>query len=96
MSMDPVEKRAAALRFRPGEDRAPRIVASGKGALAEEIIDLARASDVPVLERSDLAGFLLDLPVGQEIPENLYRAVSTVFARLLQLEGEVNEKTQGS
>jgi len=94
--MDPREKKAAALRFRPGEDRAPRIVASGKGNLAEEIIELARRSDVPVLERSELAGFLLDLPVGQEIPENLYRAVSTVFARLLQLEGEVNEKTQGS
>jgi len=94
--MEPREKKAAALRFRPGEDRAPRIVASGKGNLAEEIIELARRSDVPVLERSELAGFLLDLPVGQEIPENLYRAVSTVFARLLQLEGEVNEKTQGS
>lgn len=94
--MEPREKKAAALRFRPGEDRAPRIVASGKGNLAEEIIELARTSDVPVLERSELAGFLLDLPVGQEIPENLYRAVSTVFARLLQLEGEVNEKTQGS
>lgn len=90
------QKKAAALRFRPGEDRAPRIVASGKGALADEIIERAIQSDVPVLERSELAGFLLDLPVGQEIPENLYRAVSTVFARLLQLEGEVNEKTQGS
>jgi flagellar biosynthesis protein len=90
------EKKAAALRFRPGEDKAPRIVASGKGALADEIIERARESSVPVLERSELAGFLLDLPVGQEIPENLYRAVSTVFARLLQLEGEVNEKTQGS
>ena len=90
------QKKAAALQFRPGQDRAPRIVASGTGRLAEEIIETAHNSNVPVMERSDLAGFLLDLPVGQEIPENLYRAVSTVFARLLQLEGEGNEKTQGS
>lgn len=81
------EKRAAALRFRPGEDHAPRVVASGRGVVADEIIARAEEAQVPVLKQSELAGFLLDLPVGTEIPENLYRAVSVVFARLLQLEG---------
>ncbi len=82
------EKKAAALRFDPASDRAPRIVASGRGAVAEEIIRLAGENDVKVVEDGNLAGFLLDLPAGQEIPENLYRAVSAIFAMLIRLEGE--------
>jgi len=86
-----MEKKATALQFEPG-DQAPRVVASGRGALADAILKEAMASDVPVIKDSQLAGFLLDLPVGQEIPENLYRAVSVVFAMLFRLEGD-REKT---
>ncbi|MCE9600107.1 MAG: EscU/YscU/HrcU family type III secretion system export apparatus switch protein [Spirochaetia bacterium] len=80
-------KVAAALRFDPGSDRAPRLVALGEGAVAEEILRQAEVHEVPIKEDVELAGFLLDLPIGQEIPENLYRAVSAVFAMLFRLEG---------
>ncbi|MBL8021639.1 MAG: EscU/YscU/HrcU family type III secretion system export apparatus switch protein [Leptospirales bacterium] len=80
-------KVAAALKFDPTSDRAPRLVALGEGPVAEEILRLAQAGEVPIKEDGELAGFLLDLPIGQEIPENLYRAVSAVFAMLFRLEG---------
>ncbi|HMU82886.1 MAG TPA: EscU/YscU/HrcU family type III secretion system export apparatus switch protein [Leptospiraceae bacterium] len=82
------QKKAAALRFDPATDRAPRIVASGVGTLAEDIVRTAEESGVKVVEDGNLAGFLLDLPAGIEIPENLYKAVSSIFAMLIRLEGE--------
>lgn len=71
-------KRAIALYY-DGKD-APRITAKGEGAVAEEILRLAREYDVPLQEDRELAALLSKLDLGDEIPQPLYVAVAEVLA----------------
>lgn len=78
-------KLAVALEYdRKG---APRVVAKGKGALGEKIIEVAKANDVPVEENEVLAGALSNVELGDEIPPELYRAVAEVLVFVLRLSG---------
>ena len=67
---------------------APRIIASGRGRTAEEIISLAREHEVPLQENPDLANALIDLPLGEEVPEALYIAVAEVLSFAYLLSGK--------
>lgn len=78
--MDSEVKQAAALRYEQGKDAAPRVVASGKGIVAERIIKEAEQHGVPVRDDPDLAKLLAMLPLGEEIPPDLYAAVAEVLA----------------
>ena len=80
----PRRRRAAALRYVPGDMPAPEVVASGEGALAERIIALAREHGIPVHENADLVHLLTRLPPDTAIPPELYRAVAEVMAFLLR------------
>ncbi|MBN1418505.1 MAG: EscU/YscU/HrcU family type III secretion system export apparatus switch protein [Planctomycetes bacterium] len=73
---------AVALGYDPERDRAPRIRATGRGRLAEEILRFARESGVPIEEDADLAAALGALDVGAEIPPELYRVVAEILAYL--------------
>lgn len=79
-------KEAAALQYSPGDDRAPRIVALGKGDSAEKIIEIAKANDVPVYEDAKLAQTLSKLQVGDEIPEELYGVVAEILVFISNLD----------
>ncbi len=79
---------AVALGYRPGNDRAPRVVARGWDRAARRIVDLAREHDVPVREDRDLAGVLAQLDLEQEIPEELYKAVAEVLAFIYRINTE--------
>lgn len=70
--MDDEAKQAAALQYRQGQDAAPRVVAAGKGAVAERIIKEGEQHGVPVYKDPDLARLLAALPLGAEIPSDLY------------------------
>ena len=59
---------------------APRVTAKGIGRLAEEIVALAQAHDVPLEHDRTLARLLSSLEVDEEIPEALYRVVAEVLA----------------
>lgn len=74
---------AAALQYKPGEEEAPRVVASGKGITAENIIARAREAGLPIEEDPALAGVLCRLEVGRVIPPELYEAVAKVLAFLV-------------
>ena len=76
----PPRKAAAALRYRPEKDVAPRVTAAGRGALAERIIALARKHGVPIQEDSDLVELLAQLDIGEVIPYELYQVVAEVLA----------------
>jgi flagellar biosynthesis protein len=71
---------AVALDYRPGEDAAPKVVASGRGALAENILALAFANGVKVREDADLAELLSVVEVGEDIPVEAFLAVAEVLA----------------
>ncbi|MCS6901426.1 MAG: EscU/YscU/HrcU family type III secretion system export apparatus switch protein [Myxococcales bacterium] len=73
---------ATALRYREGEDEAPLVLAKGAGTFAAQIVDAARAYNVPVLQDVPLARALHELEVGDQIPEALYEAVAEVLRSL--------------
>lgn len=72
------KKQAVALSYEPG-DEAPRIVAAGKGELAERIIETAKESNVPLYKDSKLAGTLGRLEIGDTIPPELYEVVAEIL-----------------
>ncbi|HOQ76582.1 MAG TPA: EscU/YscU/HrcU family type III secretion system export apparatus switch protein [Thermoclostridium sp.] len=80
-------KKAAALSYTPGEDKAPKVVASGRGVIAEKIIEKAKEARIPVYEDEHLAEALSDIRLGSEIPRELYEVVAEVLAFVSRLDG---------
>lgn len=72
------EKTAVALQYDPGE-AAPKILATGRGHIAEKIIEEANANDVPLYKDSKLANTLSKLEVGDSIPPELYEVVAQIL-----------------
>jgi flagellar biosynthesis protein len=67
---------AAALRYDVGSSTVPTVVASGKGRLAERIVEIAREAGIPLREDAVLAEALAALEVGADVPPDLYQAVA--------------------
>jgi len=79
--------RAIALSY--DGDNAPTVTASGEGAIAEEIVRVARTHGVPLREDAMLAALLGDLELGEEIPPMLYRVIAEVIAYAYLVSGKV-------
>jgi len=72
---------AVALRYEPGQMRAPRVLAKGRRLVAQRIKELAREHGIPVIEDKPLARALFKAcAVGDEVPGELYRAVAELLA----------------
>lgn len=71
-------KQAVALEYDPS-DSAPRVIAMGRGAVAERIIAQAKQSDVPVHRDDKLAATLSKLQIGDMIPPELYEVVAEIL-----------------
>ncbi len=71
-------KQAIALEYDPN-DNAPKVVASGRGYLAEKIIEKAKENDVPVHRDDKLADTLSRLDIGEMIPPELYEVVAEIL-----------------
>jgi len=80
-------KKAAALKYRQGVDAAPKVVARGRGWLAERIISLAREHGVPIHEDKALVEILSTLDMYEETPSELYRAVAEVLTFIYKMNG---------
>jgi flagellar biosynthesis protein len=78
-------KKAAALRYDHGRDQAPKVVAKGRGKIAEKIVDLAHEHEVPLVEDHNLVQILEALDVDMEIPAELYKAVAEVLVFVYRL-----------
>lgn len=76
-------QQAVALKYDESQSSAPIIVASGLGHMAEKIVEVANASDVPVYEDSSLASVLTQLELGAQIPEEVYKAVVEIYVFFL-------------
>ena len=72
------EKTAVALAYNPGDD-APKILATGKGYIAERIIEEAKEHDVPFYKDDKLAETLSKLEIGDAIPPELYEVVAEIL-----------------
>lgn len=71
-------KQAIALEYNPSED-APKVIASGQGALAERIIEKAKEANVPLHRDDKLADTLSRLEIGEMIPPELYEVVAEIL-----------------
>ena len=71
-------KKAVALMYDP-TDAAPKVIASGQGAVAERILDKAKENDVPTYVDKGLADTLLKLDIGDYIPPELYGVVAEIL-----------------
>ncbi len=76
---------AVALKYAPG-DAAPRVIAKGRGLIAEEIIARAREHGVFVHESPELVALLAGVDLDDHIPPALYVAVAELLAWLYQVE----------
>ena len=81
----PAVKTAAAIKYDAEKDRAPQITASGRGTVAEKIIEIARENGIPIRYDPDLVQVLSKIKVGSEIPVELYRAVAEILAYVYSL-----------
>ncbi len=82
-------KSAIALAYQSG-DAAPRVVAKGRGMIAQAIIERAREHGVFVHESEDLVGILMQVELDENIPPQLYQAVAELLAWIYRLEREGN------
>jgi flagellar biosynthesis protein len=73
-----MNKTAVALQYNP-EDNAPRVIASGKGYLAEKILETAKEEKVPIHKDAKLSESLSTLTIGDMIPPELYEVVAEVL-----------------
>jgi len=81
-------KKAVALRYRRNKDQAPRVVAAGRGEIANRIIEEATRHGIPLYEDHDLVDLLVRLPLNTEIPPELYRAVAEVLVFIYGLDNK--------
>lgn len=82
-------RQAVALRYRKGQDIAPRVTASGQGRIAEAIIKRAQEAGITLMEDPDLVNLLHKVPVGDSIPVPLYKAVAEVLAYVYRINRSV-------
>lgn len=74
------DKKATALSYDQKVDVSPKVTATGRGLIAEEIIERAKEHDVPIVEDESLVELLSTLEINETIPPELYEAVAEVFA----------------
>ncbi len=74
------QDKAVALRYRKDEDRAPRVIAKGRGYVAQQIKEVARQHGIPVRQDDDLVELLAQVDLDREIPPELYAAVAEVLS----------------
>lgn len=79
-------KKAAALAYNQAIHNAPKVVASGKGAMAQSIISKAQEFGIPLFQNQVLVDSLLKFDVDEEISSELYSALVEVFIWLHQCE----------
>jgi flagellar biosynthesis protein len=82
--------KAVALKYEKGRN-APTVVAGGKGLVAEKILAAAREAGVEVVEDHDLVELLANIPLGTEIPPELYQAVAEILAFVYRINGKYGE-----
>ena len=76
---------AIALEYDPETDDAPRVIASGRGEIADRILKIAQANQIPIREDPILAQALSMVDLEREIPPELYAVVAEVLGWVYRL-----------
>ena len=83
---------AVALRYDKGREDAPRVVAKGRGFVAQQLLSIAKRHSVPVYQNQTVTQLLMAVELDREIPPELYQAVANVLAYVYRLDGRAAEK----
>jgi len=83
---------AVALAYHAGEE-APKVVAKGRGLIAEQIIARAKEHGVYVHQSKELVSLLMQVEMDRQIPPELYRAVAELLAWLYSVDANHSAKT---
>ena len=78
---------AVALHYDHRSKSSPKVVATGRGDLAQQIIAAAKAAGVDIVQDPDLLEVLGRVPVGEEIPAELFQAVAEILAFIYRING---------
>lgn len=81
---------AVALGYKPGMP-APRVLAQGKGELAQAIVDRAKSLGIPTRTEPSLVAFLMELDLNAWVPPELFAAVAQVLAWAYEMDGKLND-----
>lgn len=82
---------AVALKYELEKDNAPTVTAKGARLNAEQILKIAEEHHIPIYKDPELVNMLAKIPLGDEIPEELYLAVAEVIAFAYGLSGKTIE-----
>ncbi|MDO9122622.1 MAG: EscU/YscU/HrcU family type III secretion system export apparatus switch protein [Anaerolineaceae bacterium] len=85
--------KAVALGYDQNKDEAPRVLASGKNKIAEQIIAVAKQNGIPIRDDPVLTAALMEIDINQTIPPELYRVVAEVLSYIYRIQhktGKVN------
>ncbi|WP_391560172.1 FlhB-like flagellar biosynthesis protein [Robertmurraya sp.] len=84
-------KEAVALSYEATKNDAPKVIAKGKGIVADNILEKAKENNIPIQEDPTLIELLSKLNINDSIPEELYQAVAEVFAFVYRTDKEVGK-----
>ena len=84
------EKKAVALKYDPGKQTAPKVVAKGRAHVAENILAAAQRNSIPVYQNKSLVNMLMALELDREIPPELYHVVAEVLAYVYRIDKKHN------
>lgn len=92
--MDDINKNkvATALQYNQLKDRAPKVVAKGKGLIAEKIIEKAQEHDITIYQDEKLSQQLYNLALGEEIPAELYHVIAEVLVFIAKADQEAGRR----
>lgn len=88
-------KKAVAIVYDDGQTSAPKVVASGKGTIAEKIIQTAQEAGIHIQQDANLVELLAKVDVGEEIPVELYQTVAEVLAFVYKVNERFKDKVSG-
>lgn len=80
----PKKKKAVALRYEMNQNKAPIVIASGYGEVAQRIIHIGEKHGIPIYQDDQASSILCMLKLGQSIPEELYSLIASLYIELVQ------------
>lgn len=92
MAEKKIINKAVAIVYDEKDSLAPKVVASGKGIVAEKIIATAREAGIHIQEDANLVEILAKIPIGEEIPVEIYQTVAEVLAFVYQVNNKFKDK----
>ena len=77
-------QKAVALGYEKNQDQALKVLASGKGIIAEKIIELAKENNIPLHRDADLVEVLSVLEINEYIPLEVYSVIAEIFTYIYE------------